>query len=760
MVIDYQRKQLLIGLLIATCVGAFYYYLWSSEQTEIPEQKVLNLMYQSRGQEPLSAEIAVVTIDDTSLGRLGWPIDLRHYVTLIDLAFEHGATSIGFSFALNGQAKDIGIDLLKQKLQKHQHVILPGEFKVSNGNNRHGPSGLIQAYDMVSSIVSNPSKEPNHLHLGQSADGGYYHLPVQLFYGGSVSAFALQLFLEHHHKSDSSFGLIRANDALSLMLGNKLKANIPLDYRRDARIHYKSIGAGVAIHDILLATGPTHAAQPTTVDLKALFENKAVIVGTTALSLGQHVKLPLAEKAPLFYAHVNALDNLFTQSFLIDVPRWFVSLCIIFGALFFSLMVLVLRSRWAALLLIAAATLIFWLSYHLFESQHIFLPAATMVLCWLSTWFIVSVYRYFIVEARERTTLEAVGIKVAQPILDHLLRNPEQLILSGHKLDTSVICIHVVGYDELSSEESSGESDAEVVDLLRLYLTLVSSVIHDFHGTIQPYSGDSLLAYFGAPLPMRGHECAALLCAQAMQESVANLNQERTGNKLKTLSISISISTGSVHCGNFGTKKRIDYTVVGKPVTLATTLTGLAQPGQTLIGSRTYQAAQSLFQFKVHTQLKLSGYATPQKAYEVLFDAKELVDQKNLRSSPRLSLNRPFTVRLASGTAHGAALNISSNGMYVRSEHQVTAGQKITIDIIVPINGKEIPLEIDGIVRHTRDDETGSSGFGMVFTSVVSQSREAIEYMMGVLVGELVQSRYKIEHKDSGDGTGVYELHS
>ena len=74
-----------------------------------------------------------------------------------------------------------------------------------------------------------------------------------------------------------------------------------------------------------------------------------------------------------------------------------------------------------------------------------------MVLCWLSTWFIVSVYRYFIVEARERTTLEAVGIKVAQPILDHLLRNPEQLILSGHKLDTSVICIHVVGYDELSS---------------------------------------------------------------------------------------------------------------------------------------------------------------------------------------------------------------------------------------------------------------------------------------------------------------------
>ncbi len=99
MVIDYQRKQLLIGLLIATCVGAFYYYLWSSEQTEIPEQKVLNLMYQSRGQEPLSAEIAVVTIDDTSLGRLGGPIALSNYVTLIDLAFEQGATSIGFPFA-------------------------------------------------------------------------------------------------------------------------------------------------------------------------------------------------------------------------------------------------------------------------------------------------------------------------------------------------------------------------------------------------------------------------------------------------------------------------------------------------------------------------------------------------------------------------------------------------------------------------------------------------------------------------------------
>lgn len=752
--IDYHRKQLLLSILMSSVVALVHTQLYSTNFAKRLELRTLDTMYWLRGELPVDPSITLIAVDDASVGNFGWPVSYDTWAKIVELAFDHGAHSVGFAFSFSPDQSDAPTNPLGQAASQRGPVVFPSHYEVPSLAIRDKASGLKRARNVVSpphELRSSTSGNA-HLHLLSDFDGVLRRVPMQIFHDGAVNAFALELYLAGT-VGDEPLSVIRTEQSLELTVGRSAKQNIDLGNEVGTLLNFKSRPAGTSALALMRNIEQVEQGHPSSIDLKTLFSEKLVVIGVTAHSIGKFSKTPLSKTTPNVLVQVNAMDNLLSRSFLHPIGSWAPTLFILLASVFMGVCVVTLRTLRAAVVFALFFPALFAFSFWLFKSQALYLECATVGCSMLCSLVFSGLYRHLIVEKQERMITAALERKVTPSVLTRLLRNPELLRLEGQERRGTVLVANVVGYVGLADQDGGRTGE-----LLRTYLQCFTNVALDYGGTLQQGSGDTVLAVFGAPLDLQEHECAAALCAQAMHEKINALNQAREAQGSAILTLRISIATGEIHCGDFGINERANYTVVGPPVTLASTLSGLAKPNQTLLAKESYHALTSLFQFRIYTQLRLSGYDGPQKAYEILFEDVIPEGKRNLRQNTRLHLNRPFAVTIGQTSHSGEALNISASGMYVRTNAQVELGDRISISIAMPVGDKEIPLTIDGLVKHVRAGENPDDGFGLEFKNVMSQSREAIEYIMNILVGELADDTYRIERGANQTGETVYTL--
>jgi adenylate cyclase len=114
----------------------------------------------------------------------------------------------------------------------------------------------------------------------------------------------------------------------------------------------------------------------------------------------------------------------------------------------------------------------------------------------------------------------------------------------------------------------------EVVKLLNEYFTIMTAVLHRHSATIDKYVGDSIMAFWGAPLPQEDHVQRAVLAAFEMHTEMHKLASIFHMRGLPTPTIGIGINSGVMNVGNMGSRYRVAYTVIGDPVNLAFRLQG------------------------------------------------------------------------------------------------------------------------------------------------------------------------------------------
>jgi class 3 adenylate cyclase len=153
----------------------------------------------------------------------------------------------------------------------------------------------------------------------------------------------------------------------------------------------------------------------------------------------------------------------------------------------------------------------------------------------------------------------------------------------SRRQELTIVFADVRGFTALS-EQSEPE---EMIGSLNRFLTAMTDVVFRYEGTLDKYIGDALMIFFNDPLPQEDHAERAVRMALDMQKELAELREEMADAALMKISAGIGISTGFVTVGNIGSPTRMDYTVMGNHVNLASRLADDAGPGEILVSERT-----------------------------------------------------------------------------------------------------------------------------------------------------------------------------
>lgn len=181
------------------------------------------------------------------------------------------------------------------------------------------------------------------------------------------------------------------------------------------------------------------------------------------------------------------------------------------------------------------------------------------------------------------------------------------------EMEITVLFSDVVGFTSLS--ESLPPS--EVAKLLNTYFTIMGDIIFKFEGTLDKFIGDALMAVFGAPFAQADHADRAIQAALEMAEELREFNAGR--KDAVKLDIRTGINSGRCVVGNIGSASRVDFTVLGDPVNVASRIEQyVARPGTCVIGESTEKLVKDRFQLRDLGTQQLKGLKKQIHVYEVL----------------------------------------------------------------------------------------------------------------------------------------------
>jgi adenylate cyclase len=214
----------------------------------------------------------------------------------------------------------------------------------------------------------------------------------------------------------------------------------------------------------------------------------------------------------------------------------------------------------------------------------------------------------------EREKIRDVLHKVVSPEIAHeLLQNG--VALGGEVREVSVLFADIRGFTALSEKLPP----TELIRLLNAYLGRMSHVIESEKGVIDKYIGDEVMAIFGTPLLQTDHAVHAVTAATRMLEELRRFNAEE--GQASPLQIGIGIASGPVVAGNVGSPERLDYTVLGDTVNLASRLQGLTKEYKVplIMSGATYERVAPLFSCCLVDTVAVRGRQQETALYTVEF---------------------------------------------------------------------------------------------------------------------------------------------
>jgi adenylate cyclase len=321
--------------------------------------------------------------------------------------------------------------------------------------------------------------------------------------------------------------------------------------------------------------------------------------------------------------HASVVNTILSGSFLNELPWWYSAIAGVIVAFIITFITRNVKPLMSILVGVAGFLIILagGSAFFIFTGRYLAILSPGLIV--FLTFLVLAVVN-FLLTAQDRTFIRgAFGHYLSAAVINELLTNPEKLKLGGEKKYMTAMFTDVKGFSTVSEKLDP----TDLVHLLNLYLSEMSDIVLDLLGTIDKYEGDAIISFFGAPLEMNDHARRACLAAIRMKRAELELNQRFLADSLTPapLLTRIGINTGDMVVGNMGTKRKMDYTIMGSNVNLAARLEGVNKQYGTWI--LTSEAARSQAGDDIYCRrldrVRVVGINEPVRLYEIIDEASQ-----------------------------------------------------------------------------------------------------------------------------------------
>lgn len=345
---------------------------------------------------------------------------------------------------------------------------------------------------------------------------------------------------------------------------------------------------------------------------------KIVFLGVTDPSVEDVLPTPYSgtERMAGVEIHAAAADTILSQRFISESPRAIelILVCLLtFFAIYLGRSAKVFPAIGGYFAIIGTLTGAWIMLF--FRLDHILplTPLATAT----SLAFVAALADRVGIEQLEKQKARSMLTRYLAPaVVTDMLKGSGIDGLGGARSEISVLFSDIRGFTSLSENLAPEET----VDLLNRYLDVMTEVVFRNGGTVDKFEGDAILAFFGAPQPQADHARRAVKTALEMIDRLSDLEalwHERTGT---TLRIGVGIHTGEAFVGNIGSQRRMDYTIIGDTVNLASRLQDLTKEyGVSILLSGTSRdKAGNIARYRDLGDIKVRGRQQNVKLFEAL----------------------------------------------------------------------------------------------------------------------------------------------
>lgn len=550
--------------------------------------------------------IVIVAIDDESIATTArWPWPRSLHAELVDDLVADGASLIGFDVTFGSPSEDPAEDRALATAIRDAGSVVLAESAVFEGK----ADDVLEAKELLTPIpeLAGAAAAVGHANTFPDTDGVIRALPpvIRSPEGELVPSLSLQL--------------------ARLATGSEGPVSAPPD--------------GVRAGDLFVPTGDAHlldlnfAPTESFVTVPAVdvlqgkvppgtFEGKIVLIGATALGLGDLVSTPLdkAEGQPGVLVHANALNTILRDAFLDPESRAVTLVWVFLIGLAVSLVTLYLRP-WLAVLVCAGLTVAFFaIVFRRFDDgtvMNMVYPTIAGAVAYVSALAV----RYF-TEVRERKYVTNVfGRYLAKDVVDEVLTAPEGAVatLEGASRPLAVLFADLRGFTA-ASEDAAPQ---DVVAALNEYLDAMTTAVVDERGTIDKFMGDCVMAFWGAPRADPEYVDRAVRAAVRMQDLIDEAMKVGPATRLQVKGCGVGVSVGEAVVGNIGSAARLDYTAIGDTVNTASRLCGVAGAGEIVVTEECAEALSDGFRLGELPPLKVKGKAKMLRVFQVLRSGQE-----------------------------------------------------------------------------------------------------------------------------------------
>jgi len=648
---------------VSICIGivATLTALLSSQTALIDrwEKQAQDLIQRNCTREIHPQDVVIVAIDQNSLNFIQknllvlWPWPREFYASITDFLTELGARVVAFDVIFSSPDIDrlntsayysdsrftkamynSGKVVLALQMEDSTHISnneIASSFNIEAQYN--GPESYIHDYPNLTAPIRSFQESmamPGAVNFFTDDDGVCRRIPLIYRYENQIIPYMAL-----------SAAMVYTGDSTLTVDKNRITVydyHIPVDKKGQVELFWYGPGGPgntftyVSFAQLLNAYLQIQQGHEPDIPVKT-FHDKAVFIGATAAGLLDLKTTPFSSLEP--YPGVEIYATLFSNIVRGEFVRHFSSgWWVVLSALLLTGLCYVWQrlNIWKATLvsLVMIGVPVFYAIF-LFQNNLIFLPVVRSEAAILMSVIAVLVENY-LTEGREKAQVKKVFNRYLHPaVVETLTQNPETVEMGGKDIEATVVFTDLQGF----TGTSELFSPHEIVEFLNEYFAQVETIIFQNNGMLDKYTGDGIMAIFGAPIESKNH---ALQSSQAVIgfQNLSKMSVEKAGKTIHLIT-RVGLNSGRLIVGNIGSPNRMDFTAIGDTVNLAARLEGVNKiyGTQNLISETTYDMIKEKINCREIDHIRVKGRDAALKIFTIVGE----IDKIDNKTQDMLSLH-------------------------------------------------------------------------------------------------------------------------